>query len=242
MTLFGVPAQALFGQLLIGLINGSFYALLSLGLSVIFGLLNIINFAHGALYMMGAFVAYFLLQYGGLGYWWALVLAPVIVGLVGIVIERTTLKNLYHLDHLYGLLLTFGLGLIIEGLFRQQYGSSGLPYANPIPGGINLRTTGLKERDNLPRAFQLFQNYPNPFNPQTRIDFYLQASGKISLTVYDVLGRSVRELANGFLLAGAHSVVWDGRDGNGRPVGSGMYFYQMVSSERREIKKMILVK
>src|SRR5438034_256815 len=105
MTVFGVPLQALFGQLLIGLINGSFYALLSLGLSVIFGLLNIINFAHGALYMMGAFVAYFLLQYAGLGYWWALVLAPILVGLVGIVLERTMLKRLYHLDHLYGLLL-----------------------------------------------------------------------------------------------------------------------------------------
>ncbi len=140
MTLFGVPAQALFGQLLIGLINGSFYALLSLGLSVIFGLLNIINFAHGALYMMGAFVAYFLLQYAGLGYWWALVLSPVVVGLVGIVIERTTLKRLYQLDHLYGLLLTFGFALVIQGVFRHEYGSSGLPYAMPaqLSGGQNL--------------------------------------------------------------------------------------------------------
>jgi branched-chain amino acid transport system permease protein len=140
MTLFGVPAQALFGQLLIGLINGSFYALLSLGLSVIFGLLNIINFAHGALYMMGAFVAYFLLQYAGLGYWWALVLSPVVVGLVGIVMERTTLKRLYHLDHLYGLLLTFGFALVIQGVFRHEYGSSGLPYAMPaqLSGGQNL--------------------------------------------------------------------------------------------------------
>ena len=140
MTVFGVPLQALFGQLLIGLINGSFYALLSLGLSVIFGLLNIINFAHGALYMMGAFVAYFLLQYAGLGYWWALVLAPIMVGFVGIVIERTTLKRLYHLDHLYGLLLTFGFALIIQGLFRHEYGSSGLPYSMPsqLTGGQNL--------------------------------------------------------------------------------------------------------
>jgi branched-chain amino acid transport system permease protein len=140
MTLFGVPAQALFGQLLIGLINGSFYALLSLGLSVIFGLLNIINFAHGALYMMGAFVAYFLLQYAGLGYWWALVLSPVVVGLVGIVMERTMLKRLYHLDHLYGLLLTFGFALVIQGVFRHEYGSSGLPYAMPaqLSGGQNL--------------------------------------------------------------------------------------------------------
>ena len=140
MSIFGVPAQALFGQLLIGLINGSFYALLSLGLSVIFGLLNIINFAHGALYMMGAFVAYFLLQYAGLGYWWALVLAPVVVGVVGVVIERTMLKRLYHLDHLYGLLLTFGIALVIQGLFRHEYGSSGLPYSMPgqLAGGQNL--------------------------------------------------------------------------------------------------------
>ena len=140
MSIFGVPVQALFGQLLIGLINGSFYALLSLGLSVIFGLLNIINFAHGALYMMGAFVAYFLLQYAGLGYWWALVLSPVVVGLVGIVIERTTLKRLYQLDHLYGLLLTFGFALVIQGVFRHEYGSSGLPYAMPaqLSGGQNL--------------------------------------------------------------------------------------------------------
>jgi len=111
-----------------------------------------------------------------------------------------------------------------------------------IPGGINLRTTGLKERDNLPRAFQLFQNYPNPFNPQTRIDFFMRASGKVSLVVYDVLGRSVRELANEFFSAGPRSVVWDGRDFNGRAVGSGMYFYQLISSDRRETKKMILVK
>jgi branched-chain amino acid transport system permease protein len=140
MSIFGVPVQALFGQLLIGLINGSFYALLSLGLSVIFGLLNIINFAHGALYMMGAFGAYFLLQYAGLGYWWALLFSPILVGLVGIVIERTTLKRLYHLDHLYGLLLTFGFALVIQGVFRHEYGSSGLPYPMPsqLSGGQNL--------------------------------------------------------------------------------------------------------
>ena len=136
-TLLGIPAQALFGQLLIGLINGSFYALLSLGLAVIFGLLNIINFAHGAQYMMGAFAAYFLLHWAGLGYWWALLVAPVVVGLSGIVIERALLRRLYKLDHLYGLLLTFGLALIIQGLFRNQYGSSGLPYAIPaqLTGG-----------------------------------------------------------------------------------------------------------
>ncbi len=139
-SIFGVPTQALFGQLLIGLINGSFYALLSLGLSVIFGLLNIINFAHGALYMMGAFVAYFLLQWAGLGYWWALLLAPIVVGFLGVVLERTMLKRLYHLDHLYGLLLTFGLALIIQGLFRNEFGSSGLPYAMPaqLAGGRSL--------------------------------------------------------------------------------------------------------
>ena len=139
-SIFGVPTQALFGQLLIGLINGSFYALLSLGLSVIFGLLNIINFAHGALYMMGAFVAYFLLQWAGLGYWWALLLAPIVVGFLGVVLERTMLKRLYHLDHLYGLLLTFGLALIIQGLFRNEFGSSGLPYTMPaqLAGGRSL--------------------------------------------------------------------------------------------------------
>src|SRR5438874_12719822 len=138
--IFGVPTQALFGQLLIGLINGSFYALLSLGLAVIFGLLNIINFAHGALYMMGAFVAWFLLNKAGLGYWWALVIAPIAVGAFGVIIERTMLKHLYNLDHLYGLLLTFGLAPIIQGLFRNEYGSSGLPYGIPkqLSGGQNL--------------------------------------------------------------------------------------------------------
>ena len=139
-TLFGVPTQALFGQLLIGLINGSFYALLSLGLAVIFGLLNIINFAHGAQYMMGAFVAFFLLQYAGINYWLALVIAPLMVGAFGVVIERLFLQWLYKLDHLYGLLLTFGIALIVEGLFRNQFGSSGLPYRVPdaLQGGQNL--------------------------------------------------------------------------------------------------------
>jgi branched-chain amino acid transport system permease protein len=140
MDIFGIPTQALFGQLLIGLINGSFYALLSLGLAVIFGLLNIINFAHGALYMMGAFCAYFLLARLGIGYWWALAIVPVVVGALGIAIERLMLARLYRLDHLYGLLLTFGLALIIQGLFRQQYGTSGIPYAMPgeLAGGRNL--------------------------------------------------------------------------------------------------------
>ena len=135
-----MPTQALFGQLLIGLINGAFYAMLSLGLSVIFGLLNIINFSHGAQYMMGAFVAYFCLQWAGLGYWWALLVAPLVVGTIGIVLERTMLKRLYHLDNLYGLLLTFGLALVIQGIFRNEFGSSGLPYGAPalLTGGYNL--------------------------------------------------------------------------------------------------------
>ena len=138
--IFGIPTQALFGQLLIGLINGSFYALLSLGLAVIFGLLNIINFTHGAQYMMGAFCAYFLLTKLGIGYWWALAVTPLAVGIIGMVIERLMLARLYKLDHLYGLLLTFGLALIIQGLFRSEYGTSGIPYAMPeeLSGGRNL--------------------------------------------------------------------------------------------------------
>jgi branched-chain amino acid transport system permease protein len=138
--IFGIPSTALFGQLLIGLINGSFYALLSLGLAVIFGMLNIINFAHGAQYMMGAFAAFLLLQYSGLGYWTALVVAPIVVGITGMVIERMLLQWLYKLDHLYGLLLTFGLALIIEGVARNYYGSAGLPYTVPesLQGGHNL--------------------------------------------------------------------------------------------------------
>jgi len=138
--IFGIPTQALFGQLLIGLINGSFYALLSLGLAVIFGLLNIINFTHGAQYMMGAFCAWFLLNKLGLNYWWALVLSPIIVGFTGVIIERLMLARLYKLDHLYGLLLTFGLALIIQGLFRNEFGSTGLPYPMPeaLQGGQNL--------------------------------------------------------------------------------------------------------
>src|SRR4051794_20830758 len=122
-------APALFAQLLVGLINGAFYAMLSLGLAVIFGLLNIINFAHGAQYMLGAFCAWFLLSALGLVYWPALILAHLIVGMLGIAIERLLLRHIYGLDHLYGLLLTFGLALIIEGVFRQQFGSSGQPYA-----------------------------------------------------------------------------------------------------------------
>ncbi len=139
-AILGIPPQALFGQLMVGLINGAFYAMLSLGLALIFGMLNIINFAHGALYMMGAFAAYLLLEHAGIGYWPALIVAPLIVGAFGMIIERLALKQLYKLDHLYGLLLTFGLALILEGLFREQYGSSGLPYAPPpeLTGVFNL--------------------------------------------------------------------------------------------------------
>ena len=140
VEIFGIPSAALFGQLLIGLINGSFYALLSLGLAVIFGMLNIINFTHGAQYMLGAVCAYLLLKYSGLGYWPALIVAPVLVGIVGVIIERVFLQWLYKLDHLYGLLLTFGLALILEGVGRNYFGSAGLPYTLPesLQGGHNL--------------------------------------------------------------------------------------------------------
>jgi len=140
MPLLGISTQALFGQLLLGLINGAFYALLSLGLAVIFGMLNIINFAHGALYMVGAFCAYFLLNLLGLNYWFALIISPLVVGALGMIIERTMLQRLAGLDHLYGLLLTFGLALIIQGVFQNYFGSSGLPYAIPreLSGGTNL--------------------------------------------------------------------------------------------------------
>jgi branched-chain amino acid transport system permease protein len=139
-TILGLPTQVLFGQLTLGLINGAFYALLSLGLAVIFGLLNIVNFSHGALYMMGAFAGWILLTVLGIGYWWALLLAPVIVGLFGMAIERLMIARLYRLDPIYGLLLTFGLALIIQGVFRNLYGVSGLPYAIPqaLTGARNL--------------------------------------------------------------------------------------------------------
>ena len=140
ITIFGIPGPLLFGQLLLGLINGAFYAMLSLGLAVIFGMLNIINFAHGALFMMGAFASWMLLQYAGIGYFPALILAPLIIGAFGVLLERTVISRLYHLDHLYGLLLTFGLALVIQGLFRNYYGSSGLPYRIPdvLQGATNL--------------------------------------------------------------------------------------------------------
>lgn len=134
----GVSTQLLFGQILLGLINGSFYAMLSMGLAIIFGLMNVVNFTHGAQYMLGAVVAWLLLNFLGVGYWPALVIAPVAVALFGMVMERLLLRPLQNLDHLYGLLATFAVALIVEGLARYQYGSTGLPYENPIPGGVNL--------------------------------------------------------------------------------------------------------
>jgi len=140
IMIFGVPGPLLFGQLLLGLINGAFYAMLSLGLAVIFGMLNIINFAHGSLFMMGAFASWMLLNYLGIGYFPSLILSPLLVGVFGIILERTIISRLYKLDHLYGLLLTFGLALVIEGLFRNAYGSSGMPYRIPeiLQGATNL--------------------------------------------------------------------------------------------------------
>ena len=140
MDIFGIPIQAFLGQLLLGLVNGSFYAMLSLGLAVIFGLLGIVNFAHGALYMIGAYVAFVLLDSFGIDYWFALVIAPLVVGALGVVIERTLLKHLYKIDPIYGLLLTFGLALIAEGLFREHFGVSGQQYPVPelLQGATNL--------------------------------------------------------------------------------------------------------
>jgi branched-chain amino acid transport system permease protein len=179
IEVFGIPSQALFGQLLLGLINGSFYALLSLGLAVIFGMLNIINFTHGAQYMMGAFAAFFLLNYLGLNYWFALILVPLIVAATGIVIERLLLRHIYHLDHLYGLLLTFGLALVIQGLFRNQFGSSGIPY--PIPdalrGGQNLGFMFLPNYRAWVVVFSLVVCFATWFMiERTRLGAYLRAA------------------------------------------------------------------
>lgn len=138
MEIFGVPLQAMMSQLLLGLVNGSFYAMLSLGLAVIFGLLNVINFSHGALYMMGAFLAWMGLNYFEVNYWVMLAVAPLLVGLFGIIIEKTMLRWLYKLDHLYGLLLTFGITLLLEGIFRSFYGVSGQPY--PVPDALSGAT------------------------------------------------------------------------------------------------------
>jgi branched-chain amino acid transport system permease protein len=176
---FGVPSQALFGQLLLGLINGSFYALLSLGLAVIFGMLNIINFTHGAQYMMGAFAAFLLLRHAGIGYWPALIIVPVIVGAIGVVIERLFLKRIQKLDHLYGLILTFGLALIIEGLFRNYYGSSGQPYGVPesLQGGRNLGFMFLPNYRAWVIAFSLLVCLGTWFAiERTRLGSYLRAA------------------------------------------------------------------
>jgi branched-chain amino acid transport system permease protein len=177
--IFGIPSQALFGQLLIGLINGSFYALLSLGLAVIFGMLNIINFTHGAQYMMGAFAAYMLLQYLGINYWAALVIVPILIGVTGIVIERLFLKRLQKLDHLYGLILTFGLALIIEGLFRNYFGSSGQPYGVPdsLQGGHNLGFMFLPNYRAWVIVFSLVVCFGTWFAiERTRLGSYLRAA------------------------------------------------------------------
>jgi branched-chain amino acid transport system permease protein len=177
--IFGIPSQALFGQLLLGLINGSFYALLSLGLAVIFGMLNIINFTHGAQYMMGAFIAYLLLQYLGLNYWAALVIAPILMGVLGIAIERLFLRHVRKLDHLYGLILTFGLALIIEGLFRNYYGSSGQPYDVPdsLKGGHNLGFMFLPNYRAWVIAFSLVVCFATWFAiERTRLGSYLRAA------------------------------------------------------------------
>jgi branched-chain amino acid transport system permease protein len=177
--IFGVPSQALFGQLLLGLINGSFYALLSLGLAVIFGMLNIINFTHGAQYMMGAFAAFLLLRHVGIGYWPALIVVPIVVGATGVVVERLFLKRIQNLDHLYGLILTFGLALIIEGLFRNYYGSSGQPYGVPesLQGGHNLGFMFLPNYRAWVIAFSLLVCLGTWFAiERTRLGSYLRAA------------------------------------------------------------------
>ena len=177
--IFGNPSQVLFGQLLLGLINGSFYALLSLGLAVIFGMLNIINFTHGAQYMMGAFAAYMLMQYLGLNYWVALIVVPILIGFTGILIERLLLKRLQNLDHLYGLILTFGLALIIEGVFRNYYGSSGQPYQMPdeLRGGRDLGFMFLPNYRAWVIAFSLMVCFGTWFAiERTRLGSYLRAA------------------------------------------------------------------
>jgi len=178
MDVFGIPIQAFLGQLLLGLVNGSFYAMLSLGLAVIFGLLGIVNFAHGALYMVGAYVAFVLLDTFGIGYWWALVIAPLVVGALGVVIERTLLRHLYKIDPIYGLLLTFGLALIAEGVFRDQFGVSGQSYPVPelLRGATNL---GFMVLPNY-RAFVVFASLAVCLGTwfvieRTRLGSYLRA-------------------------------------------------------------------
>jgi branched-chain amino acid transport system permease protein len=179
VEIFGIPSYALFGQLLIGLINGSFYALLSLGLAVIFGMLNIINFTHGAQYMMGAFAAYLMLEYLGLDYWVALVIVPFLIAATGILVERLFLQHIRKLDHLYSLILTFGLALIIEGLFRNEFGSSGKPYQVPdlLQGGRNLGFMFLPNYRAWVIAFSLVVCFATWFAiERTRLGSYLRAA------------------------------------------------------------------
>jgi branched-chain amino acid transport system permease protein len=179
LAILGISTQQLFQQLLVGLINGSFYALLSLGLAVIFGMLNIVNFAHGALYMVGAFVAYFLLNEFGLNYWFALVVSPIVVAAFGALIERLLLKRLTGLDPLYGLLLTFGLALVIQGVFQNFFGSSGLPYAIPreLSGGRNLGFMFLPNYRAWVIAFSVIVCFSTWFLiEKTRLGAYLRAA------------------------------------------------------------------
>ena len=181
-TLFGTPTAALFGQLLLGLINGAFYALLSLGLAVIFGLLNVVNFSHGAFYMLGAFAGWMLLTCFGLGYWWALVLAPLVVGVLGMATERLLLARLKGLDPLYGLLLTFGLALMIQGVFRNLFGVSGLPYSIPpqLAGARNL-------------GFMVLPNYRGWVIEKTRLGATLRAATE-NATLTEAFGIDVPRL------------------------------------------------
>lgn len=191
--IFGIPIQALLGQLLIGLINGSFYALLSLGLAVIFGLLRVINFAHGAQYMLGAFVAYLALKFLGINFWAALIITPLVVGLFGAIIERFMLSRLYDLDPLYGLLFTFGLALALEGTFRWLYGAAGQPYSVPaqLAGGTNL---GFMFLPNY-RAFVVVASLVVCFGTwalieKTRLGSYLRAATE-NPTLVQVFGINV---------------------------------------------------
>jgi branched-chain amino acid transport system permease protein len=160
-TLFGVPTPALVGQVVIGLINGAFYSLMSLGLAIIFGLLHVVNFAHGAQYMMGGFIAWGLLEYWGLSYWWALLVVPVVMGVIGMLMERVLLRHLYDVDHVYALLLTLGVSLLLEGAFRLKFGISGQPYPNPMLWGVCLGTWYFIDRTKLGSYLRAANENPN---------------------------------------------------------------------------------
>jgi branched-chain amino acid transport system permease protein len=214
MELLGVAPQVLFGQLLVGLINGSFYALLSLGLAVIFGMLNIVNMAHGAFYMVSAFLGWLLLTHTGLGYWWALVLAPLAVGVLGVVLERGMLRHLYRLDPLYGLLFTFGIALILEGTFRYYFGVSGQAYAIPesLKGGNNLGFMFLPNYRAWVVGFSLVVCFGTWFAiERTRLGAYLRAATENPVLV-QVFGINVPVMvcltyALGVALAGLAGVL-----------------------------------